>query len=94
MRVVWTLRALRNLHEIARYLTQINPIASLATVRLVRAAPHRLRQYPASGRPGRVEGTRELIIVGSSYILPYRVTDDRVEILAVLHASQQWPDQF
>ena len=94
MRIVWTPRAQQNLRDVARYLTQFNPIASLATVRLVRAAPQQLLQHPASGRLGRVEGTRELIIVGSSYILPYRVTSERVEILAVLHSSQQWPDQF
>lgn len=94
MRIVWTPRAQRNLRDAARYLTQFNPGAALATVHLIRAAPRQLVHHPASGRPGRVEGTRELVIAGSSYILPYRVTHDSVEILAVLHTSRQWPEQL
>ena len=54
----------------------------------------RLREFPALGRPGRVEGTRELIIAGTPYIVPYRVRGDTVEIITVLHSAQRWPDRF
>ena len=46
------------------------------------------------GRKGRVEGTRELVIAGTPYIVPYRVRDDVVQIITVLHNAQRWPDQF
>ena len=49
---------------------------------------------PEIGRPGRVDGTREFVLTGTPYILPYRVRDGRVEILAALHASREWPAQF
>ena len=94
MKIVWTPRAQRNLRDAARYLTQFNPHAALAMVRTIRAAPRQLLHHPASGRPGRLEGTREFVITGTSYILPYRVHRDAIEILAVIHTSRQWPDQL
>ena len=94
MRIVWTPWAQRNLRDAAHYLTQFNPYASLSMVRMIRAAPTQLLHHPASGRPGRIEGTRELVVPGTSYILPYRVHDDSVQIIAVIHTSRQWPDKL
>jgi toxin ParE1/3/4 len=37
------------------------------------------------GRPGRVSGTRELAISGTPYLAVYRVQNNRVEILRILH---------
>jgi toxin ParE1/3/4 len=54
----------------------------------------RLQEFPMIGRKGRVEGTRELVIAGTPYIVPYRVRDDVVQIITVLHNAQRWPDQF
>lgn len=50
-----------------------------------------LAQFPEVGRPGRVPGTRELVLVNYPYILPYRVRNDVVEILRVFHTSQRPP---
>lgn len=94
MKIVWTPRSQRNLRDAARYLTQFNPYAALSMVRTIRAAPQQLLHHPASGRPGRIDGTRELVIIGTPYILPYRVHRDAIEILAVIHTSRQWPDQL
>ena len=94
MRIVWTPRAQRNLRDAARYLTQFNPFAALSMIRTIRAAPAQLLYHPASGRPGRIESTRELIVPGTSYILPYRVHDEAVQIIAVIHTSRQWPDKL
>ena len=69
------------------------PAAGEVQIR-IRAAPQQLLNHPASGRPGRIDGTRELVITGTPYILPYRVRHDAIEILAVIHTSRQWPDQF
>jgi plasmid stabilization system protein ParE len=46
------------------------------------------------GRAGRVDGTRELIISDSPYIAVYRVLEDELEVLDVLHAARRWPDKF
>lgn len=50
-----------------------------------------LASHPAMGRAGRVEGTRELVVTGTPYIIPYRVREDRVEVLRVFHAAGKWP---
>ena len=94
MNVVWTPRAQRNLRDAARYLTQFSPAAAMSLVRQIRKAPAQLSAYPASGRAGRVDETRELVVTGTSYILPYRVQGDTIQVLAVIHSSQRWPDQL
>lgn len=53
-----------------------------------------LADHPDIGRPGREDGTRELVLSGAPYILPYRVRDGRIEILAVFHTSRAWPDHL
>jgi toxin ParE1/3/4 len=53
-----------------------------------------LGRLPRSGRPGRVEGTRELVIIRTPYIVAYRIIGDTVRILRVLHSSRQWPDDM
>jgi toxin ParE1/3/4 len=63
-------------------------------VQRIRKAAKALCQRPSLGRPGRVLGTRELVVSGTPYILPYRVDDDGVEVLRVYHAARQWPDRF
>lgn len=94
MTIVWTPRAQRNLRDAARYLTQFSPAAAMSLVRQIREAPTQLSDYPASGRAGRVDGTRELLVTGTSYILPYRVQGNAIQILAVIHSSQRWPDHL
>lgn len=53
-----------------------------------------LATHPLLGRPGRLPGTRELIISGTPFIVPYRVREDEVVILRVFHAARKWPDSF
>jgi len=60
----------------------------------IQEAVARLAEYPAMGRSGRVPGTRELVVVGTPYIIPYRVRGDRVEILRVFHAARKWPPKL
>jgi toxin ParE1/3/4 len=43
------------------------------------------------GRPGRVTGTRELVVTGTPYVVPYRVRGERIELIAVFHGRQKWP---
>ena len=60
----------------------------------VEKAVQSLKKHPAMGRPGRVSGTRELVVADTPYIVPYRVRDDVVEVLRVFHAARQWPKRF
>jgi toxin ParE1/3/4 len=54
----------------------------------------RLESFPSSGRIGRVNGTRELVLIGTPYIAVYRIEGDQVIVLAVKHAAQEWPKSF
>ncbi|MGF6178873.1 type II toxin-antitoxin system RelE/ParE family toxin [Ensifer sp. 4252] len=89
-RIRWTLRALRRLDEIGAYIEKDNPDAAARVVARIVTAVDTLAEYPASGRPGRIKSTRELVLVDIPYIIPYRVSRD-VEILTVMHAHQRWP---
>jgi toxin ParE1/3/4 len=52
----------------------------------------RLRDFPRSGRAGRIPETRELVVSGTPYIVVYLVSDG-VEFIRVLHGAQQWPPE-
>ena len=94
MRVKWLRTALANLNAEAEYISQDSPAAAARTVAAIVHAVELLKQYPALGRPGRVPGTRELVVRGTPYIVPYRVRGDAVELLRVFHAARKWPSQF
>ena len=92
MRLRWTRRAERDLDEIASYIGQDSPAAAARVVlELIERVEASLPERPAIGRPGRVLGTRELVIGGLPYIVPYRVREKDIEILRVLHTSRRWP---
>lgn len=60
----------------------------------IRQRIQQLQDHPQLGRPGRVPGTRELVIGGTPYVVPYRVKNQQVEILALYHGARRWPEQF
>jgi len=94
VRVRWLKRALKNLDEEAEYIARDNLQAAARIVERIATGVDRLATHPAAGRPGRVPGTRELVINGTVYIVPYRVRDETVEILRVFHAARKWPEKF
>jgi toxin ParE1/3/4 len=94
VRVRWLRTALANLNAEAEYIAQDSPAAAVRVVAAIKLAVENLRRYPAMGRSGRVAGTRELVVPGTPYIIPYRVRGDAVEVLRVFHAARRWPRQF
>ena len=95
MRLRWTKRAERDLDEIADYIGADSPAAAARVVlELIDQVEKLLPRHPAVGRPGRVLGTRELVIGGLPYIVPYRVRHKDIEILRVLHSARRWPEDF
>jgi toxin ParE1/3/4 len=60
----------------------------VAYVRTLRERLDVLGAHRDSGRAGRVDGTREWVLSGTPYIVVYRLTDDFIEVLRVLHGSQ------
>ena len=86
--------ALRNLDEEATYITADDPAAARLVVKRVLDAVSMLAEQPGMGRPGRVPGTRELVVLKTRYIVPYRVRGDVVEILRVFHTSRRLPQRW
>ena len=91
MRVRWLRKALLNLDEEASFIAQDDPKAARLVVQRVLDGVAALAEQPGLGRPGRVPGTRELIISKTRYIVPYRVHGQTVEILRVFHTSRRLP---
>ncbi len=95
MRIKWFAAAHADLVEIRRFIEdQDHPAAAQSVAQRILTTVTYLRDHPAVGRPGRVTGTREVIIAGLPYIVPYRIRDGVLEILRVLHTSRQWPKEF
>ena len=94
MQVKWLRKALRNLDDEATYIAADDAAAALLVVKRVLEAVATLAQQPGLGRPGRVPGTRELIVAKTRYIVPYRVRGQAVEILRVFHSSRRLPDRW
>ena len=93
MRLKWLPSALRNLDSEASYIAADEPAAARLVVKRVLAAVGLLAEHPGLGRPGRVAGTRELLVPKTRYIVPYRVHGDTVEVLRVFHSSRRPPRQ-
>jgi len=90
----WTDGAVENLQSAHEYLEAENPRAAWGTVERIMSAVERLEQFPHMGRTGRVEGSRELVVIGTPFLVAYRLKGESVQILAVLHAARKWPGGF
>ena len=88
MRLLWSQPALSDLRALHAYIAKDNERAADAMVtRTVDRAERQLLRMPESGRPGRIAKTRELILSGTPYILPYRIVGDTIQILRVFHSQ-------
>ena len=92
MMVVWSRRALAHLSAISRYIAEHNPSAAGEIRDKIRKSVYRLVEFLLSGHPGRVAETRELVVPGTHHIVPYRVREGRIEILAIFHSARDWPE--
>ena len=96
MRIRWLNQALQNLEDEAAYIAKDDPKAARIVVQRIFRHVDRLADNPALGRPGRIHGTRQLVVPETRYIIPYRVRPqlDQIEILRVFHASRKLPDRW
>ena len=86
----WKSPAVADLMAIVDYILDDNPNAALALMEEVQSKVAQLPAHPKRCRPGRVDGTRELV-VRPNYIVVYAETAAAVTVLRVLHAAQMWP---
>lgn len=88
--ILWRAAARDELATIVASIASHNPAAARRMKALIEDAVRPLAQHPYLFRPGRVAGTRELV-AHPNYVIVYRVLDEAVEIVGVLHARQQYP---
>lgn len=91
MNVVWSRRAIRHLISLREYITKDSEQNAALVARRILEVIDLLQTQPGMGRPGRVLGTRELVVPGTPYVIPYRVRRERLELIAVLHGRPKWP---
>ena len=94
MPIQWTQRARRQFLAIIDAVLEDNPSAAERVYDAITNSIARLVTFPAMGRCGRVPGTRELVIASQPYIVAYRIRGQTIDILAVLHGAQKWPERF
>jgi toxin ParE1/3/4 len=89
MNVVWSPRAIRHMVAIRKYIEKDSDQSAALIAGRILEAIEILRTQPQMGRPGRLAGTRELVVSGTPYIVPYRVRRERLELLAAFDGRRQ-----
>jgi toxin ParE1/3/4 len=95
MNILWSPEAIEDLNSVRAYIAQDNPSAARTVVlHILQNVERLLPDNPQIGRPGRVSGTRELVIPNTPFIIPYRLRRDVIQILRVYHGARRWPGRF
>ena len=89
--LVWLQRAIQDRDAQLDYIAQDNPMAAVSQGDRIAEQIDILQQHPQMGRPGRKQGTRELVISRTPFIVVYRIKAQRIELLRVLHGSRKYP---
>ena len=94
MKIVWAPRAIKHLVSLRNFIAKDSEQNAALVAKRILESVELLQAHPEMGRPGRVLGTRELVVPNTPFIVPYRVCKDRLELIAVFHGHQKWPTKF
>lgn len=95
MTPIWSPEAIADLVSLRAYIVQDNPAAAQrVALYIIHNVEMLLPGSPEMGRPGRVPGTRELVIPKTPYIVPYRLVGNTIQVLRILHGARRWPETF
>ena len=95
MNIEWSDEALADLSSLHSFIAKDNPAAAQkVAMTIVNSVETNLPDNPHIGRPGRVNGTRELVVTHTPYIVPYRIKSDTIQVLRVYHGARRWPDRL
>ena len=95
MNIEWSPEAVEDLNSLRAFIAQDKPSAARAVVlHILQTIEQLVPDNPHLGRPGRVPGTRELVIPSTPFIVPYRLRGDTIQILRVYHGARRWPKSF
>jgi len=93
MQVRWSPAAADDLVQIFKYIQAENPSAAQRVAKAICDRVATLSTHPHLGRPGRLEGTRELPLPPLPFHVVCRVSASKaaVDIVNVIHGAQRWP---
>ena len=94
MVIWWSTPATQQLSAVHEYIAANDKATATETANYIWDSVDILARHPFAGRKGRVGGTRELVIAGTPFVVAYRIEKNEVHVLAVLHASREWPEGF
>jgi len=94
VRLVWSVTAILDLERLAAYITEESEQNALLVEYRIHESAKLLSLIPGQGRPGRIDGTRELVVARTPYILVYRLTSETIRILRIYHGARRWPPRF
>lgn len=92
MQIKWLKKALRNLEQAYAVIAKDDPEAAVRVILKIEATVRQLSEFANLGRVGQIEGTRELVISKTPFIVVYRVKGNTVQILRVLHGAKKYPE--
>ena len=92
-RLEWLESAISDLSEIVAYIARDNPWAACELQDEIEAKAKALPGHPKLYKPSlRIENMREMVI-RNTYIVFYRESPERVQIVNVVHGRRQWPPE-
>ena len=94
LKILWSRDALSDLDEAHEFIAEENPSAARGFIERIETLLESLSVHPKLGRVGRVKGTRELVVTGTPFILPYATDKRGILILGVRHGARRWPTRF
>jgi toxin ParE1/3/4 len=95
MTPVWSPEAIDDLAALRAYIEQDDlSAARRVALHIIENVETLLPGNPEIGRPGRVPGTRELVIPRTPFIVPYRLVGNTIQILRIFHGARRWPEVF
>ncbi|HEX4138614.1 MAG TPA: type II toxin-antitoxin system RelE/ParE family toxin [Bryobacteraceae bacterium] len=83
--------AAADLQGISDYLKEHHPQYRDPTTHRLYGDIRALKQWPGRGRPGREEGTREILFPPTPYVAVYRVREETIEVMRIYHVAQSRP---
>jgi toxin ParE1/3/4 len=92
--IVWSVWAIGDRDDIFDYIEAESPRTAALVDSRIEKQVELLGRFPEMGRPGRVEGTRELVVRRTPFLVVYRIDPSAVLVLRVLRGAQEWPDEL
>ncbi len=95
MNILWSPEAVNDLMSLRIYIAAENSAAARkVALHIMHNIEQLLPNNSRLGRPGRVPGTRELVIPNTPFIVPCRLQRNTIQILRIYHGSRRWPDSL